>query len=72
MMAIIYRQRAGIRYSELSCAGCHRDFAASEDALNFYYDQAPALPYLCPTCRRERDQNAVLYDAQHCRQPAAI
>lgn len=71
-MMVIYRERDGIRYSELSCAGCHRTFVVSQDALDFYYDQSPALAYLCPTCRQERDQNAVLYDAQHCRQPAAI
>lgn len=71
-MAIIYRARGGIRYSELSCAGCKHTFAVSQDALDFYYDQSPALPYYCPTCRRQHNPQAALYDLVHQMQPAAI
>lgn len=68
-MTIIYRARGQVRYSELSCSDCHRDnFVVSEDALDFYYESAPAQPYLCPTCRRRHDPNAVLYGDVRLRQ----
>lgn len=71
-MAIIYRVRDGVSYSELSCHSCHRYFAASQGALDFYYDQSPAQSYLCPACRRQRDPQAALYSWWHRWQPAAI
>lgn len=64
-MAIIYRERDGIRYSELSCTTCRDGFAVSQQVLDFYDSLAPAQPYLCPTCRRWRDQNAVVYGSRH-------
>lgn len=71
-MAIIYHERDGVRYSELSCAGCHRTFAVSQDVLDFYYDQAPAQPYLCPACRRQHDPRAAVHGQVHQSWPAAI
>ena len=70
-MSVIYRARGDVRYSELSCAACHRDnFVVSENALDFYYELAPAQPYLCPTCRLRRDANAPLYGQRH--RPQAV
>ena len=69
---VIYRERDGVSYSELSCAGCRHAYVASQNALDFYYDQAPAMPYYCPTCRRQHNPQAALYDLVHQMQPAAI
>lgn len=71
-MAIIYRERDEVRYSELSCAGCDRTFVVSQAVLDFYYDQSPALPYCCPACRLRRDPQAVVYGRVYQTWPAAI
>lgn len=72
-MSVIYRERDGVRYSELSCPDCAGDkFVVSQNALDFYADQSPALPYLCPQCRRRRNPRSTLYGLMHQMQPAAI
>ena len=71
-MTTIYRVRDGVRYAEVSCIDCGSHNAVSEDALDFYYNQSPALPYYCPACRLRRDPQALLYGQAHQLWPAAI
>lgn len=70
-MTVIYHTHRGIRYVELPCAGCRDgNHVVSEDALDYYYESAPAQPYLCPTCRRRHKPKAVLYGEWHNGQQA--